>query len=272
MKALPALLALFFLTPAVAGDRVIWPIDDFPPAYIVSGEFAGTGIGDQEIRYLTERLGEFANETLQVSNSRAWAMLAEQDGVCIAGAYETPERRKIAAYSRVALTILGPQILIRSDEAERFQKFQNAAGEIDLDRLGAASELRAARPAGRPLGNTMEEFARAHAIPTLPVSHQALSMLDSGRLDYSLGYANELTYYRKTHPGSGRLTALKVAGLPRIIYLHVACSARAVGRRVVARVDEILGPHGAPPYFQSPARRWYDNKDFQDLASLARWP
>jgi uncharacterized protein (TIGR02285 family) len=265
-------LALLSAAPAMAQDRVTWPVTDFPPAYVLSGPLAGTGMADIEIQYLTDHLSDFSHVTMVTAHSRSWAMLAEQDGICIAGAIKTSERTKFAVFSRVAFAIFGPQILINSQDTGRFARFLNAAGEVDLALLAADHSLRAARNASRPLGKALDDFAKANNVRALTISYQALAMLDSGRLDYALGYANEITYFRQTHPGAGNLTALKIAGMPRILYTQVACSDRPLGRRIVARIDEILGPHGEPPYFQIASRRWYDTQDFEELTSMARWP
>jgi len=49
-----------------------------------------------------------------------------------------PERRQFALYSRLpAMAILGPQMLTRRDLTERFSRFRNAAGEIDVVQLAA---------------------------------------------------------------------------------------------------------------------------------------
>ena len=269
--ALVLAFAVLTAGPARAADKIRWTSSDFPPAFIVHGEHAGTGIFDIETRYLTGRLGEFAHVMLNVANSRAWAMLPDQDGICIAGALETPERRRIAAFSRVTLAVLPPGLLIRKSEAGRFARFRNEAGEIDLALLAADGSLRAAHTAARPMGTAIERFIERQKLTSLPASHQALEMLANGRLDYSFGYANEASYYRATHPDAPELTPLRVAGQPPIIYTHIACSNRPIGRRVIARIDEILGPHGESPYFQETGR-WYDADDFRDLSAMAKWP
>ncbi len=96
-------------------------------------------------------------------------------------------------------------------------------------------------------------------------------MLDKSRVDYAFGYVNELTYYRRVHPDSAEMVAIPVAGQPRILYTHVACSDGPIGRRVIARIDELLSQMSLPPPYFEATGRWYDPDDFRELSSLATW-
>ena len=261
---------------AAAADHIDWIVTDFPPAHVVAGDDAGTGILDLEIRYLTEHLPDFVHDTRKIANVRAWALIRDHDGICIAGAIDLPERRQFALYSQhVAMAILGPQVLVRQDQAERFDPFRTAAGEIDLKKLAADSSLRAARTRDRPLGAPIEEFPGPEGtaqLSSLPTSGQAVTMLDKGHVDYAFGYANEITYYRSGHPGSAEMTAIPIAGQPRVLHTRVACSDGPVGRRAIGRIDEVLGRAGTPPPYFEATGRWYDPADFRELSAKADWP
>ena len=272
---LTTLLGLFALG-AEAGEHIDWIATDFPPAHIVSGDLAGTGILDIETRYLTGNMPDFTHAVRHTSNIRGWALLKERDGVCVAGAIDLPERRQFALYSRrPAMAILGPQVLVRRDQLERFAPFRNAAGEIDLDALAADGSLHAARTGDRPLGDGIEHVtsgAGQARIASLATSGQAVTMLDKARVDYAFGYANELAYYRLVHPGSAEMTAIRIAGQPRILFTKVACSDGPVGRHAIARIDELLGLAGTPPPYFEATGRWYDPDDFRELSAPASWP
>ena len=273
-QALPLALTLLAGT-AAASEHVDWMVSDFPPAHVLSGDGAGTGILDLEIRYFSEQMADFTHGTKLTPNIRAWALLKDHDGICIAGAIDLPERRQYALYSRhVAMAVLGPQLLVRRDRIERFAAFRNAEGEIDLAALAAAPSLRAARTNDRPLGPAIDRFSNSASgnLAHLPSSTQAVTMLEKGHIDYAFGYANELTYYRSIHPGSTEMTAIPIAGQPRILYTRVACSDGPAGRRAIARIDEILDRAGTPPpYFEATAQ-WYDPADFRELSAKADWP
>lgn len=277
MKIRPALLlALALLGRGAAAERISWIVTDFPPAHVVSGDKAGTGIIDLEISYFADHLPDFIHVTKETANVRAWSLLKEHDGICIAGAIDTPERRQFAVYSRLpALAILGPQLLVRRDQAERFAPYRNPEGEIDLTRLAADGSLRAARTMDRPLGPAIEQFTTnpgASQLAGLQTSSQAVTMLDKERVDYAFGYANEITYYRSIHPDSAEMVAFPVAGQPRILYTRVACSDGPIGRRVIAQIDELLSQVGpTPPYFEATGR-WYDPEDFRRLSAQVIWP
>jgi uncharacterized protein (TIGR02285 family) len=267
--------ALLLARAAGAADRIDWIVTDFPPAHIVSGDDAHAGIIDLEIRYLSEQMPDFTHATRQTSNIRAWTLMKDHDGICVAGALDLPERRQFALYSRhIAMAILAPQLLIRRDQAARFEPFRNAAGEIDLNALAADTSLRAARTIDRPLGPPIEQFtgtAGATQLANLPTSSQAVTMLEKERVDYAFGYANEITYYRSTHPTSAEMMPLRIAGQPRILYTRVACSAGPIGRRAVARIDEVLDRAGTPPPYFAATGRWYDPDDFRELSTQASW-
>ena len=278
MSAKPALVAFMLLLErgAHAADHIDWIITDFPPGHIVAGASAGTGIVDLAIQYLSSQMTDFTHSRRQAPNIRAWVLVKEHDGICVADALDLPERRQFALYSQhAALAVLAPQLLIRRDQAARFDGFRNAAGEIDLRALGTDMSLRAARTNDRPLGPEIDRFTGSPGqaqLAGLPSSGQAVAMLDKGHIDYAFGYANELTYYRSTHPDSAEMTAIPVAGQPRVFYPRVACSDGPVGRRAIARVDEILGRAGTPPPYFEATGRWYDPDDFRELVAKAEWP
>ena len=273
--ALIAALALL-ARAAAAQEHIDWIVTDFPPGHILAGDRAGTGIVDLEIQYLSGQMTDFTHSTRQAPNIRAWALIKERDGICVADALDLPERRRFALYSQHAsLAVLAPQLLVRRDQAARFDGFRNAAGEIDLRALAADSSLHAARTNDRPLGAVIEQFTNAAGqaqLASLPRPGLAVAMLDKGHIDYAFGYANELTYYRSVHPDSTEMTAIPVAGQPRIFYPRVACSDGPVGRRAIARVDEILGRAGTPPPYFEATGRWYAADDFRELSAKADWP
>jgi len=68
------------------------------------------------------------------------------------------------------------------------------------------------------------------------------------------------------------MTAIPIAGQPRILYTRVACSDGPIGRRAIARIDELLGQAGTPPPYFAATGRWYDPQDFRELSSQATWP
>lgn len=270
-------LALALLArAAAAAEHIEWIVTDFPPAHVVSGPAAGTGLLDLEIRYLSEQMKDFSHSTRLVANVRAWALLREKDGVCIAGAIDLPERHQFAAFSkRPAMAIFTPELLIRGDDVERFGQFRNLAGEIDLQALAADSSLRAARTYDRPLGKQIEQFssgAGQSQLANLQTSGQAVAMLDKGHVDYAFGYGNEIPYYRSIHADAVEMKAIPIAGQPRTQLTKVACSDGPIGRRAVARVDEVLGRAGTPPPYFEATGRWYEPDAFRELSAKAEWP
>jgi uncharacterized protein (TIGR02285 family) len=274
-KAAFILLLLLPFAHAAATDQVIWIATDYPPAHIIEGELASQGFVDIITRYLSEHLTGFSHVVRLTPNRRAWALAAEQDGVCIPGAIDIPERHEHTVYSRVAMATFGPELLVRRDELDRFSPFRDAAGEIDLDRLAADPTLHAARTTDRPLGAIIDQFSLLHGEPQLaglPNAHLPLTMLEKGRVDYVFGYATEIFYNRIVHPDGVDMAALQIAGQPRILYTYVACSNGPIGRRVIAQIDRLLGSGGAPPPYFEATRRWYSPEDFRELAALARWP
>jgi len=269
------LLAALVLGHGAAAERLTWIINDFPPGHVISGERAGTGIFDIEIKYFVAHLPDFTHAIRVTANIRAWTLLKEQDGICIAGAVDTPERRQFALFNQLpALAVLAPRVLTRRDEASRFDRFRTEAGEIDLARLAADPSLRAARTVDRPLGQAIDQFSStvgSHQLTNLPTSKLALMMLDKGHVDYAFGYVTELTYYHATHPGSAEMVAFPIAGQPHILYTRIACSDGPIGRRAIEGIDRLLGRVGLPPPYFAATARWYDPEDFRQLSSQAIW-
>jgi uncharacterized protein (TIGR02285 family) len=267
---------LLAATPAISKDRITWGISDFPPSFIVSGPWAGKGTADETLHFLTERLEDYEHSVEVLSVPRMWNLIARGDGFCAPAAFKTEERSKLAVFSRATLINFTPTLLVRKAGIDKFARYRDAAGGVDLNRVITDGVLTGAYQTGRSYGSHLDRViataADNHRLTALQDTRQALEMVIKSHADFTFGFPHEITYLaveRNIDPG---LVQLPVAGQPRYTFGHVACSNGPVGRKVVARVNEILGHQTWQlPYIRA-GGRWYDPDDMAELLSVTEWP
>jgi len=272
MRGILGFVVLCLSGIAAAKDHVTWGVNDFPPAFIVSGPWAGKGVADETLHYLTDHLGEFDHSVEVLSVPRLWHLIGHGDGYCALASFKTDERRKVAVFSRATQINFAPRLLVKKSSREKFAPYFDASGAVDLPRLLAEGSLTGAYQAGRSYGGYLDQAIANSRLIGLQDTRQALEMVMRSHADFTFGFPHEITFLaveRNIDPG---LMQIPIAGQPRFTYGYVACSNGPIGRKVVARVNEILGRQTWQLPYMREGSRWYAPEDLAELMSVTEWP
>jgi uncharacterized protein (TIGR02285 family) len=272
-------LALFLLAfqpvAAEAKDRVDWIVASaFPPAHIASGPYAQQGVIDVQLKWLLQRLDMFDNAIVEATNARLIHEIAARDGQCTLDVFSTPDRQKIALFSRsVAYAQTPPGLLVRAGSVAKLAPARDKSGAVDLEALAGLDGLIGILAKSRGFGPTVSNFTEKHQDHLTLVQDvmQALKLLDNGRGDYTFGYWLEAQYYYLTLDRQSSFVFVPIAGDGKAMRSYVACSKGPIGERVIQEVDRVLTLAGRPPPYIQDARRWFDPQEFAVVSDPSNW-
>jgi uncharacterized protein (TIGR02285 family) len=257
---------------AEAGDHITWLHPEFPPSYIASGEFEGQGYLDRQLAVLQGMLPGFTQTVVTAPLARIWHELPRADGYCFLGASITEERLKLGIFSKRGIYTPIIQLAVRTEQAERIHPYLDAEGEVDLDRLKAAPDLRGAYTDTATYGVAIDDFIHAHdrAAPMEKVveMRHPFTLLEKGRVDFIFVWPEQLTYYKRSSHSDFATTSYRIAGSSDAQPYYVACSKGAVGQKVITRIDAVLAEPAAWHAFVAPLKEWFPPVDF-DRADTA---
>ena len=258
-----------------AAPQITWIVYDFPPGFILSGRYAGTGTFDLELRYFTAHLPGYSHRIVAGSFARAWYEIAHRDGVCVIGAGRTPARTAVAKFSQVAFATTPVGVILRTDRLERFRPFMDGKGQFDLTKLGQAGELRGDFIPGRvytaaidALIASPERQVKLDPVPSMDVATRSVSELHA---DFVFGYSHELAFYRVAGRLGPEVSWVPIKGQPRLLFSHIACSAGPLGSSVILKVDKIIGGAGLPPDYTSLEAQWTSPAELASLYDPTIW-
>jgi len=272
-RLLPALLAaLIFCFPGAvrAEQGITWITHPMPPAFISDGPDAGAGVGDLQLRFLMQHLGRYDHRVLRSSFARMWTQMAREDGVCAQSVFLSPERRKVAVFTRRALREVGYRLYARPDAAKRFTPYLTAAGEVDFSRLARETDMHGAyfgtRLLPEPVAGPLESAEARTDLQQAQSTRQLLQMLAAGRLDFFLAVGNEVAFYHR-----GDLASFPLKDVAPFNDVYIACSDKPLGRAVIAQIDSLQAQDAQWAEFVAPMRRWHTAAEIEEsLASKPR--
>jgi len=256
-------LGLLWASAASGAEIIRWMVTDFPPAFIVSGEEAGRGYGDQQIRVLVSLLPEFEHHTQTVTLTRASFETQHSDGVCVAQAVDSPDRRRSMIFSERSFSAGSAQLVTAGANSGQFRRFLNDNGEIRLELLLADDSKKGAISAARYYAGSIQELAAispAGNIERLMSEPQLFKLLQASRVDYIFASPWEVPFNERQY--AMPLTAIPVAGMPSTVSYHVACFDGQLGRKVMSRINRALSRDEAWRSFLEPIRQWWDEAAF----------
>ncbi|WP_374580200.1 TIGR02285 family protein [Pseudoduganella sp.] len=251
-RLLPSCLAaaaVLAAPPLRADEQMTWLMSDFPPITIPVDGAPTTGIADQIVRYLARHWGHDDHRYVYANSKRTWLMLERGSQACFAAALRTPERERTAYFSNTSL-VPPPVLIVRADMLPSLPL--NAAGEVVLAQLLARRAARGAIVENRSYGPQLDAMLAQHPEANLEKTaigdygRNVLLMVARGRADYTFDYDFALAYGQSLQAELAQLRTVAIAGNAQAVLAGVACPRTPWGRRMIRKIDSILGtPAGA---------------------------
>ena len=270
MKTLCLFLLTLILSFPATADQVTWMAGDTPPLYIARGDGAGKGFSDRQIDFLTKHLHGFTHTILRSNAKRTLFELEHRDGVCSVTLLRDAEREKTMAFSARPIVIPAFRLVALSAKRDAITPFLTPEGEVDLTALASSDSLSGAYVQSRlypqPIMQFISEVGAKTRLEDLPDTSPMFNLLRMGRVDFVFLNGLEARYYA----GKAKILTLPIKGVPRTMAMYPGCSDGIIGRRVIARIDQLLADDGNWSAFLAPLRDWMQESDF--AASLTVRP
>ncbi|MBD9414125.1 hypothetical protein IB234_06080 [Pseudomonas sp. PDM16] len=292
-RSFPALLALLMLCSSLAsraesrGQEVTWNMSPWPGLINVKDGRPSDGIIVDVLQQIVQRLPEYRHHYRMNNLTRGLEQLKREPLSCFLPTFPTPERDQHGYY--VGLFVAMPhQLVVRTHDLPRFA---TTGGEVSLHQLLRDNHLRGGLVRDRSYGPILDPLLQApEALPQLQriqtssAGSNLYGMLEHGRIDYLLDYAEVVQYVQREQGLAQGLSLLPLAEASSPYLSGIYCSRNAEGAELVHRIDRIARQPEVialfieaqkayiPPATLAHYRNWLDHffaeRPHKDLTSL----
>lgn len=276
--ALAAAAAVSWQAPLAAGPhaheapptaplkQVTWAVYDAAPYMMTDGPEAGRGISDQIRGILTDRMTDYAHNTLVVPFPRFVSSLKQGAEWCFVGGVRTQERDAFAYFSRPTGMFYPLRVHVRAAQRARFEALGPLSPELLLQ---GHPELRTSVLRNRAVTPKVDEALRRSRVSQVHSEFgEAFRMLRNDRLDYLFEFANIATYYAAASGEPAPWISLPLAETPEPVFSRVMCARTPWGRAVIDRIDAILPAERGTERYRRIVEAWSAEADLAKLRTV----
>lgn len=292
-RALLVLLMLCSLSPARAeqapGHEITWNMSPWPGLINTRDGQPDSGIIVELMQLITQRLPDYQHRYSQANLTRGLDQLKREPLSCFLPVFPTPERAEHGYYVGL-FTAMPHQLVVRTADVQLIAAGQ---AEVSLQQLLRDRRLRGGLVLDRSYGPVLDPLLQAAdvqpqllRIQTSSAGSNLYGMLEHGRIDYLLDYA-EVVQYAQRQQGAARglsLLPLQETSTPYISGIY--CSKTDAGAELIRRIDTIARqpeviahfisaqkayvPAATLHHYQAWIDRFFALRPHQDLTSLPR--
>jgi uncharacterized protein (TIGR02285 family) len=221
--------------------------DNLPPASIVNGPHRGEWIVDGLVSLYQEHLPEYEHQHLVANMARILFTMRQGQNACYAGFFKTPEREEYIYFSIPNIIAISNVIVVKKSRKETL--FGDVE-EVSLKDLLANRQLRLGLTKDRAYGNNINNVLAPYKEADDRLLFRAgqnslqglLHMLDSERIDYTIGFPWEVSYV------AGQIGLTGMFGIVHIqemqehqwTYNYIGCTKNEWGYEVIRKINAIL--------------------------------
>ena len=246
-RAFATLLVLLMLSAPLRGEAQpqgpegTWNMSPWPGLINTRDGQPSDGIIVDILQQIVQRLPEYRHRYRMNNLTRGLEQLKREPLSCFLPTYPTPERDRYGYY--VGLFVAMPhQLVVRSADLPRFV---TAGGEVSLHQLlrdrhfhGGLVRDRSYGPVLDPILQTPEALLQLQRIQTSSAGSNLYGMLEHGRIDYLIDYAEVVQYVQRQGLAQGlSLIPLAEANSPYLSGIY--CSRNAEGAALIRSIDRI---------------------------------
>lgn len=271
MNLRPLLTGLFFFLtslclPAAGAvkDSVTWMEASMPPYFIKDGPNQGQGYGDEITRIIQANLPQYSHEQITTNISRHFYKFKQEEKVCSAGLYRTPEREEFMYFSIPSFLTLPAVLIVKKENLAAFDHRTS----VPLDQILRNQRLMIGLSKDRSFGTTLDAILnRAKGqkniveISGSELSDNLFKMLMIGRLDGLIGLPEEELYLAEQMGIRDQLVTVLIEENQQGYegwYSSVGCSKTDWGKKVITDINRVLLAQRPSQAYRSAYERWLD--------------
>jgi len=265
------LAAILPISSANAEDEktILWLYPDFPPIYIQEGPDAGTGLGDQVLDYFMEHLPQY-HHVEGISNfKRIIKTLASGKNACGITLLKNDERAKVVEFTERFMLAPQNEIITLKSHLKSIQPLMDEDGTVSLAELLEKTPLSLGYSLGRSYSALIDQVVRekaskknSHMTSGANILEGLMKMLQYKRIDYTIGYGYEARYLAGKSGFKDDVVAIPIRENPGYVDVHAGCPKTPWGRKVVARLNEIIKTAKYDPRIVRVYEKWLDPDSF----------
>jgi len=236
---------------ARAADKITWFVTHFPPGYIRKGPNIGGGHMDLVLKDFQRALSGFEHEDVDGPMPRAQASMKRRDGVCNNSLFRTREREAFIHFSKPYIWIVANRLVVAAAAMGKVAVHRDANGAVNVETLLQDERIRYGFSRKRSYAPVIDRTLKAlgdnprgHAVIH---SETLMKMIAGGRFDVTFAYPAEAIHHLRGLGLAPDLHYLPMTGVASFFPVHVGCSKRATGKRVVDAVNRIIAQSGVYP-------------------------
>lgn len=278
-KALLIGVLLLFLNChlSLAGDRITWLYSDFPPIFIDNGPLKGKGFVDYIVQLLVNELDDFDHDFRQVNAKRMRIMLKAKEKACYPALLKSGDREAFIEFSTPATVMIPTCAIVPESKLNKFKPYLNKSGQFVFENAIAKSNLKVGITAGRSYGAPIDDILSKYKNNRNILENYdtnltdiLFSLMNSGKIDYVLGWPTEGQYYQKHSREKKSLVCLPVKGMPGYILGYLGLPKNDWGKMVVSRINAILDKKAKLPEYHSAYEFWLDRISLERYRKYAK--
>ncbi len=222
--------------------EVTWGMSPWPGLVNIEDGQPRSGVIIDLLQQITLRLPEYQHRYSLVNLTRGFEQVKREPLSCFLPTFRTAERDQLGHY--VSLFVAMPhQLLIRSEDRQRIAGDQ---AEVSLQQLLRDRSLRGGLIQDRSYGPVLDPLLQAPGaqpqlirVQTSSAGNNLFDMLERGRVDYLLEYAEVIQFAQQQRQTTLAVTLLPLQEANTPFVSGIYCSKNAAGAELVRRIDQI---------------------------------
>lgn len=272
LKHCVSLLGISFLAvclslpeKAHAKDSITWYVSDWAPFYITRGKQKRKGINDKLIRYIHRQLPGYEMETKNMNATVMKKALENGDNICQLDLFVTPEREKLAYFTKTPAIIDAPlRLFIRAKDEKRL----NLPPVIDINELLNNEKLKGTFVKNRSYNTLIDDAIKNTGNKNVKVNESTKRVIKDffrGKTDYVVEYSAVISYMKSINKYRGEIYSLTIKDTQPYVMGYVGCSKTLWGKTTIDAIDEVLKKHRHDDAYKKILEEWHDDRSKQIL-------
>lgn len=238
-----------------AENELIWYHVDSAPGIVSSGPFKGQGYHQYFLKKIQNSMPGYKHTNNSANYSRIIKQLKHSNGCCIA-MYKNKEREKFIEFSQPTIIGLSNGIHIIAKDIAKFKPYMDEEGRISIRDLFNNSDLRMGIAKGRRYTGAVDQLIKEnqnsdkiYVYYKSDVFRGLIRLLETERtIDYAVGHPQEIRWLTKHRIVKDKFYFIPIKELPPYGLAYVGCTKNEWGKKVINKIDTILGGNYDPEY------------------------
>ncbi len=236
------LFTIVLMSTSLFSQNIVWNSVEFPPSLITKGELQDKGFSDQARTLISKKATNFSHEIQYVNSARAINNLKTKNNYCFSGLNKNEKREKFVYFSKPFMYSLPNEIVIKKDNLNKFKKFIDGNGTIDLEKLLGNKTLQLAYTKERSYSKYIDKIINKNKgngnlvyRPASDLTKGFLKMLEANRADYIIEYPVMVSYN-----SNKEFLSIPIKGSNSTFPVYVGCSKTTTGKNIITEINKVI--------------------------------